>query len=51
MKVSKVINGYKAFKSDMTNSYGAKFEEGKSYHIDGDICFGVKGICLLCSVA
>lgn len=43
MKTDKIINGYKAFRNDMSNNYGMKFEEGKSYHIDGDIQFGVKG--------
>lgn len=37
------INGFKAFNSDMTNNYGFKFEEGMTYHIDGNISFGVRG--------
>jgi hypothetical protein len=37
------INGYKAFNHDMTNNYGMKFEEGKTYKKDGNISFGIKG--------
>lgn len=37
------VKGYKAFNSDMTNNYGEKFEEGKTYHVDGPISFGVHG--------
>ena len=37
------IKGYKAFNEDMTNNYGVPFEEGKSYHRDGEISFGLKG--------
>jgi hypothetical protein len=37
------IKGYKAFKHDMFNNYGDKFEEGKTYKLDGEISFGVKG--------
>ena len=37
------IKGFKAFNNDMTNNYGDKFEEGKTYKLDGKIAFGVKG--------
>lgn len=37
------VFGYKALNSDLTNNYGFKFEEGKNYHIDGNITFGVDG--------
>lgn len=37
------IKGYKAFDKDMKNRYGQSFKEKASYHIDGDIKFGVNG--------
>ena len=39
----RIINGYKAFNSDLTNNYGKKFTEGYVYHVSGDVSFGVKG--------
>ena len=27
------LKGYKAFNGDLTNNYGDKFEEGKTYHL------------------
>lgn len=38
-----MIEGYKIFNNDMTNSYGFKFEEGKTYTQQGEIIFGLKG--------
>lgn len=35
--------GYKAFNADRTNRYGMKFEEGKTYHTDGEIKSGNDG--------
>jgi hypothetical protein len=32
--------GFKGFNEDMTNRYGQKFEEGKTYHTDEEIGFG-----------
>ena len=37
------IKGYKAFDAAKNNRYGMPFEEGKDYHIDGDISFGNRG--------
>lgn len=37
------LKGYKAFNGDLTNNYGDKFEEGKTYHLDGNVKFGVDG--------
>lgn len=37
------MTGYKAFDKDCVNSYGTKFEEKKSYHIDGKLKFGNNG--------
>ena len=37
------IEGYKAFNKEMKNRYGTSFKENTSYHIDGDIKFGVNG--------
>lgn len=37
------MKGYKAFNKDMTNRYGMKFEEGKTYSVEGELKFGVKG--------
>ena len=37
------IKGYKAFNKDHTNRYGMPFEEGKDYHVDGEIRFGNNG--------
>ena len=37
------VVGYKALNSDLTNNYGFKFEENKTYHIDGEVKFGVVG--------
>ena len=37
------IKGFKAFNSDLTNNYGNIFLEGETYHIDGDISFGING--------
>lgn len=37
------IRGYKAFNKDMTNRYGASFEEGRIYCVKGPISFGVRG--------
>ena len=42
-KIIGPIIGYKAFNKDFTNRYGMKFEVGKTYNIDGEIKFGVKG--------
>ena len=39
----KVLEGYKSFNYDFTNNYGFKFEEGKQYHMDGDIVYGPIG--------
>lgn len=38
-----MIQGYKSFSLNKENNYGFKFEEGLTYHIDGDIVFGTKG--------
>ena len=37
--------GYKTFNKDKTNRYGKEFNEGKHYHVDGDIlaAFGKEG--------
>lgn len=37
------IIGYKCFDKDMINSYGTKFEVGKTYTINGKIKFGING--------
>ena len=37
------INGYKAFNSNMTDNCGRKFEEGKTYHVDGKLSFDANG--------
>lgn len=37
------ITGYKAFNIDMTNQYGMKFEEGKTYTISGEVRKGTHG--------
>ena len=37
------INGYKAFNQDLTNRYGFKFEEGKTYSVDDYPSFGLNG--------
>lgn len=37
------VRGYKAFSKGLVNCYDMKFEVGKSYHVDGDIKFGVTG--------
>ncbi len=37
------INGYKALNSDMTDNCGRKFEEGKTYHVDGELSFAATG--------
>ena len=37
------VIGYKCFNKDMTNSYGMKFEEGKTYIAEGEIIFGTRG--------
>ena len=39
----RIIHGYKAFNSNLTNNYGKKFTEGEIYHMDGDISFGING--------
>ena len=38
-----VVKGYKCFNGNKTNRYGVPFEEGKDYHVDGEIRFGNKG--------
>lgn len=38
-----IKKGYKCFNKDKTNRYGIPFEEGKDYHVDGEIRFGNKG--------
>lgn len=43
MKEKPISKGYKAFNSDMTNRYGMAFEEGKDYHMDGEVKFGNEG--------
>ncbi len=35
--------GFKSFNGDLTNAYGMKFEVGKTYTIDGELEFGLKG--------
>ena len=37
------IKGYKSFDVDHTNCYNSYFEEGKSYHVEGQIIYGVHG--------
>ena len=37
------FKGYKCFNGDLTNRYGVPFEEGQTYHIDGEITFGNDG--------
>ena len=37
------IIGYKAFKSDLTNKYGFKFEVGVEYKESKDLKFGING--------
>lgn len=37
------IVGYKCFNKNITNSYGLKFEIGKTYAVDGPIKFGTEG--------
>lgn len=37
------MQGYKCFNSDMTNSYGDKFEVGKRYTIKGKLKIGTTG--------
>ncbi len=41
--LGKQIEGYKALDGKNCNQYGQQFEEGKWYHRDGDISFGVHG--------
>lgn len=38
-----IINGYKAFNSDMTNRYFKEFEVGGIYSVDGPLKFGTTG--------
>ena len=38
-----MIYGYKCFKKDLVNNYGVKFQEGKTYHAEGEIIFGIEG--------
>ena len=38
-----ILKGYKCFNGDKTNRYGVPFEEGKDYHVDGEIKYGNKG--------
>ena len=38
-----IIDGYKALKHDLTNNYGMKFEENKTYHVQGKIKYGTVG--------
>lgn len=38
-----MLYGFKCFNKGLINCYGKEFEVGKSYHIDGDIKFGVRG--------
>ena len=37
------INGYKSFDKYHKNRYGIYMEEGKTYHTDGIIKFGING--------
>ncbi len=37
------IKGFKAFYRDMTNNYGMKYEEGKTYYAANEAKFGLKG--------
>ena len=41
--INESIFGYKSFSLDRRNIYGIVFEEGKKYHVDGDIKFGPQG--------
>ena len=38
-----MVDGYKIFNNDMTNIYGLKFEEGKTYKSNGEVIFGTNG--------
>lgn len=38
-----MVKGYKCFNKDMTNTYGFKFEVGKTYKVDGEIHPGTNG--------